>query len=73
MGNPRPGQMITTRLNIPKVFHDWIGHRAMPPITGIAIEVDTSDLPAGATSSAFIKRISLKEADKPEGGMLSID
>jgi hypothetical protein len=55
--------MITTRLNIPKVFHDWLGNRAMPPITGIAIEVDTSDLPVGATSSAFIKRISLDEAD----------
>jgi hypothetical protein len=63
VGNPQPGQMITTRLNIPKVFHDWIGNRAIPPITGIAIEVDTSDLPAGATSSAFIKRIGLKEAD----------
>lgn len=63
VGNPRPGQTITTRLNIPEAFHYWIGNRAMPSITGIAIEVDTSDLPAGATSSAFIKRISLKEAD----------
>lgn len=63
LGNPEPGQRITSRLNLPVVFRQWFGDRVMPPISGIAIEVDTGDLPAGETSSAFIKRISLARAE----------
>jgi hypothetical protein len=63
LGNPEPGQMITTRLDIAKTFHLWFGGREMPPVTGIAIEVDTGELPRGASSSAFIKSISLGRAD----------
>ncbi len=63
LGNPEPGQMITSRLDIAKAFHLWFGGREMPPVTAIAIEVDSGELPLGASSSAFIKSISLGRAD----------
>lgn len=64
MGNPPPGQTITTRLDLREAFRDWFGNRAIPPVTGLAIEVDTSDLPEGdASSSAFIHHIGLNKAD----------
>jgi hypothetical protein len=63
LGNPEPGQMITSRIDIAKVFHLWFGGREMPPITAIAIEIDTGELPIGESSSAFIKSISLGRAD----------
>jgi hypothetical protein len=63
LGNPPPQQTITTRLNLRDAFRDWFGNNDIPPVTGIAIEVDTRDLPAeGAWSSAFIYQISLKKA-----------
>ena len=55
--------MITSRLDIAKAFHLWFGDREMPPVTGIAIEVDTGELLLGERSSAFIKSISLGRAD----------
>lgn len=63
LGNPEPGQMITSRLDIAKAFHLWFGGREMPPVTAIAIEVDTGELSLGESSSAFIKSISLGRAD----------
>lgn len=64
VGNPPPGQTITTRLDLREAFRDWFGGRAIPPLTGIAIEVDTSDLAEeDASSSAFIHHIGLKTAD----------
>ncbi len=63
LGNPEPGQMITSRIDIAKVFHLWFGGQEMPPVTAIAIEVDTGEVPLGENSSAFIKSISLGRAD----------
>lgn len=61
MENPQAGQTIVTRLDIRDAFRDWFGNRAIPPVTGIAIEVDTRDLSGGAvSSSAFIHHIGLK-------------
>ena len=64
MGNPPSGRTITTRLDLRDAFRDWFGGRAIPPLTGIAIEVDTGDLPEeDASSSAFIHHIGLNKAD----------
>jgi len=63
IGNPEPGQMITSKIDIAKAFHLWFGGREMPSVTGIAIEVDTGELAFGESSSAFIKSISLGKAD----------
>jgi hypothetical protein len=63
LGNPEPGRMITSRLDIAKAFHLWFGGREMPPVTAIAIEVDSGELSLGESSSAFIKSISLGRAD----------
>ncbi|EKD37112.1 MAG: hypothetical protein ACD_75C01251G0002 [uncultured bacterium] len=64
MENPPAGQTIVTRLDIRDAFRDWFGNRAIPPVTGIAIEVDTGDLSGEAvSSSAFIHHIGLIKAD----------
>ncbi len=63
LGNPEPGRMITSRLDIAKAFHLWFGGREMPPVTAIAIEVDSGELSLGESSSAFIKSISLGRAE----------
>ncbi len=62
LGNPVPGQTITSRINLKEVFSDCFDGRDMPPITGIAIEVDTGDLNGGAISSAFIKKLSFSKS-----------
>jgi hypothetical protein len=60
LGNPDPGQAIVSEINLAQHFSALFAGQDMPPITGIAIEVDTGELPYGATSSAFVKNISLR-------------
>ena len=62
LGNPRPGQAITSRFNLADAYRDMFSIENVPPITGVAIEVDTGSLEDGKASS-FIQRISLKKAD----------
>lgn len=62
LGNPGPGELITSRFNLAEAYKKLYGTNRIPPITGIAIEVDTDSLPDGR-SSAFIQRIRLKKAE----------
>lgn len=62
LGNPETGQVTTSRYNIGKSFRELFGKQELPPVTGIAIEVDTQKLPDGL-SSAFIESISLLGAE----------
>lgn len=62
LGNPPPGQAITSRFNLADAYRDMFSIENVPPITGVAIEVDTGSLEDGKASS-FIQRISLKKAD----------
>lgn len=64
LGNPPPGQRIVSRLDLGVAFRDWFGNRPVPPLTGIAIEVDTRGLAEEqGTSSAFIHHIGLSKAN----------
>ncbi len=63
LGNPEPGATIISRLDIAKAFPLWFSGRNMPPVTGIAIEIDTGQLSEGVTSSAFINSVRLLKAD----------
>ena len=58
-----PGLAVRSRINIAAAFSSWFSGREMAPITGIAVEVDTGEMPPGASSSAFIKNISLHSAE----------
>ena len=56
LGNPKPGEAVRSTFNFSKAYMEWFGMSEVPPVTGIAIEVDTTDL-ADGKSSAFIKQI----------------
>lgn len=61
LGEPEPGETVHTRFNFHQAFREFFKTDEVPPVTGIGIEVDTSDLPDGR-SSAFIKYIGLTRA-----------
>jgi hypothetical protein len=62
LGNPEPGETLTSRYHFAQAFRDMFGTSEVPPVTGIAIEVDTGSLSEGA-SSAFIQTIGLQGAE----------
>ena len=63
LGTPEPGETIRSRFNFDQAFREWFKTAETPPVTGIAIEVDTTDLP-DSRSSAFIHQIRLLRTDK---------
>jgi hypothetical protein len=65
LATPEPGQLVSTAFNFADAFHRWFDSETVPPVTGIAIAMDTSGL-ADGSSSAFIKRIAL--VHNPEKG-----
>ena len=58
LATPEPGQLVSSAFHFADAFRRWYHSETVPPVTGIAIAVDTSGLPDG-TSSAFINRIAL--------------
>jgi hypothetical protein len=63
LATPEPGQEVVSKFHFAEAFRRWFNHQEAPPVSGIAIEVDTTDLPGGS-SSAFIKRISLVHSEQ---------
>lgn len=61
LGEPEQGETVTTSFNFDQAFREMFDTDEVLPVTGLGIEVDTSDLPDG-TSSAFIKYIGLTRA-----------
>lgn len=58
LDEPPEGTTITSRFNVKRNYKEWFATTVVPPVTGIGVELDTSDLETG-TASAFIKRITL--------------
>lgn len=58
---PKPGEVVTTRLNLKKTFKDLYGFDA-PPLSGIAFEFDTTKPQDDGTSSAFVQSLSFPAA-----------
>ncbi|THB77825.1 MAG: DUF3047 domain-containing protein [Desulfobulbaceae bacterium] len=56
--SPSPGETIVSTFAFRQPFKAWFGLDDVPPITGIAIETDTTDLPTGVAQS-FIASINL--------------
>ena len=59
--HPKPGEVVTTRLNLKKTFKDIFGIEA-PPLSGIAFEFDTIRPKDDGTSSAFVQSLRFPEA-----------
>lgn len=58
LANPSPGKSINSRFQLAAAFRRWFNTETVPPVTGIAIEVDTEKLPVGK-AAAFISSIRL--------------
>ena len=53
---PPAGQQVTTTVALGEAFRTMFGRRA-PPVSGFAIEADTTQVGQGARSSAWVKAI----------------
>lgn len=58
LANPSPGKTISSRFQLADSFRRWFNTDTVPPVTGIAIEVDTEKLPEGK-AAAFVSSIRL--------------
>ncbi|MCB1680907.1 MAG: hypothetical protein H6858_07860 [Rhodospirillales bacterium] len=59
--HPKPGEAVTTRLDLKKTFKDLFGIDA-PPLSGIAFEFDTTKPQDDGTSSAFVQSLKFPKA-----------
>jgi len=57
LGKPKPGQMISSEFDLAHAYKSYFGKEKVPPISGIALGVDTSIAAGGGTGGAFVKRI----------------
>jgi hypothetical protein len=56
---PAPGQLVTSRINLDAQFRRAFGF-APPPVTGFAIEADTTQVPSDGRASAWLKSITIQ-------------
>lgn len=59
LDRPKPGELVTSEFDLQKAFKDYFGKDAIPPVSGISLEVDTSDSGDDGRAAAFIQRIEL--------------
>jgi hypothetical protein len=56
---PEPGKEITTTVALDEQFRSAFRNSAAPPVTGLAIEADTTQVGANARSSAWVKSVKI--------------
>lgn len=56
LGNPEPGETTISEFDLHRAFQTYF-QDAVPPISGISLEVDTSSSGDGGNAEAFIKQI----------------
>ncbi|MCB1592160.1 MAG: hypothetical protein KDI90_06885 [Alphaproteobacteria bacterium] len=59
--HPKPGEVVTTRLDLKKTFKDIFGFQA-PALSGIAFEFDTTKPQDDGTSSGFVQSLKFPKA-----------
>jgi hypothetical protein len=59
VGNPPPETTITSEFDLVTAFQTYFAKDDIPPISGLALEVDTRSSGNGGTAAAFIKRITI--------------
>jgi hypothetical protein len=60
VGNPPPQTTVVSEFDLRRAFQAYFAKDDVPPISGIAIEVDTSSSGDGGTAAAFIKRLEIR-------------
>ena len=61
VGNPKPGEMVTTEFNLVSAFKAYFEKDELPVITGISLSVDTTSSGDGGKAGAFINSIEFLE------------
>lgn len=58
---PAPGELVTSRFNLLEAYRTYFDQERDddPPVSGIALEVDTKAAGEGGTASALIQEISI--------------
>lgn len=61
VGNPSPQETIVTEFDLDHAFRTYFEKTDVPPISGLAIEVDTSSSGDGGRASGYVRRIAFLE------------
>lgn len=61
LGSPQPGETVVSEFDLVQAFHTYFDKSDLPPISGIALEVDTTSSGDGGTAAAFVKRVEILE------------
>lgn len=61
VGNPEPGETVISEFDLITAFQKYFEKDEVPLISGIVIEVDTSNSAGGGVAAAYIKRIEFLE------------
>jgi hypothetical protein len=59
LGHPEPGVRVTTEFDLASAFKSYFGQDRLPAVSGISLEVDTTESGDGGRAAAFIDRIDL--------------
>jgi hypothetical protein len=59
LGHPKPGARVTTEFDLASAFKRYFGRDPPPAVSGISLEVDTTQSGDGGRAAAFIDRIDL--------------
>jgi hypothetical protein len=59
LGHPEPGARVTTEFNLASAFKSYFGQDRLPALSGISLEVDTTQSGDRGRAAAFIDRIDL--------------
>jgi hypothetical protein len=61
VGSPQPGETVTSEFDLVQAFQTYFDKPDLPPISGIALGVDTTSSGEGGTAAAFVKRVEILE------------
>jgi hypothetical protein len=59
LGHPEPGARVTTEFDLASAFKSYFGTARVPAVSGISLEVDTTQSGDRGRAAAFINRIDL--------------
>ncbi|MEZ5863955.1 MAG: hypothetical protein R3D25_07730 [Geminicoccaceae bacterium] len=59
LAHPKPGETVVSEVDLAAAFEAYFGKAAMPTISGISLEVDTSNAGDGGKAKAFLEKVEL--------------
>lgn len=59
LAHPKPGETVVSEVDLAESFETYFGKPDMPTISGISLEVDTSNAGDGGKAKAFLEKVEL--------------